>query len=130
MRIMKRAVRYIESRKKHPSQERLTIGNIYIVEEEKKIAYGTYVYRLKGVEGWFASDSFSKMESYVAISDKHPKKGDACECMRIFLEGGTLKLEKCEPERILEVEEMGNNIYRVNTWKKIYYVSVGYGGEY
>ena len=84
-------------------------------------------YELKGVEGHFNSlwfDEINHPKTYLAICDSIPKVGQCIECSRIEIVDAQLILTDWKTSTVVNVQDMGSNIYAVTTLNSIYIVQV------
>ncbi len=102
----------------------LVWGKDYEVVHERKRAFQTD-YILKGVTGTFNSCWFNEITStFMAISKSVPVVGKRCACARLELIDNQINLNECLTSQVKEVQNIGNNIYKVTTNNTVYVVQV------
>ena len=107
----------------------LIIGKEYEVVNERDRGWQTD-YSLKGIRGeynsaWFEEQPKPKERVYMAVAHIAPIPGVMCSCSKIEIVGGQPKLIPSTTSTVKKVENIGNNIYRVETQNSVYIVNVG-----
>lgn len=105
----------------------LTIGQMYEVIAQTDRGWQTD-YTLAGVEGSFNSSWFDVITApivYMALAQTRPVVGQEYKCFKIEIIGGKPKLISWTTSDVLDVLDLGNNIYQVTTRISIYIVLVG-----
>lgn len=106
---------------------KLVLGKEYEVIKEKDRGCQTD-YTLKGVDGEFNScwfDVISVPTTFMAVSHNVPTVGKRCECSKMEFVDGHLNFVGWSTSTVKDVQDMGNNIYRVETRNNVYIVMVG-----
>ena len=106
---------------------KLVLGQEYEVTGKKVSACQTD-YTLKGVDGEFNSswfDVISAPTTFMAVSHNVPTVGKRCECSKMEFVDGHLNFVGWSTSTVKDVQDMGNNIYRVETRNNVYIVMVG-----
>lgn len=104
----------------------LIVGKEYeVISEDDQGIQSNYT--LKGVDGYFNSCWFDKVDSkktFIAFSNKVPTVGERYKCNRLEFICGNPKLVSCVTSTVKAVLDIGNNIYRVSTANSVYIVQV------
>ena len=86
-------------------------------------------YTLKGISGSFTSAWFDEVDSssstFMAIAHCIPTVGKKCECAKLKFVNGKPTLVSWSTSPVKEIQDMGNNIYRVTTRNSVYIVQIG-----
>ena len=86
-------------------------------------------YTLKGVSGHFNSVWFDEVDVevpiFMALAHCVPTVGKRFNCNKIECMNAKPTLVGKNTSTVKEIEDMGNNIYRVTTYNSVYIVQVG-----
>ena len=85
-------------------------------------------YTLKGVVGHFNSCWFDEISTatYMALATSIPTVGRRCKCTKLEFVNGSPTFTCRRTSTVMEVVEMGNNIYRVTTRNSTYIIQVNH----
>lgn len=110
------------------SPDNLVVGKEYEVVSSRDRGWQTD-YTLKGVAGEFNSVWFDDVSSeeniYMVVASEVPVIGKRYSCHKIEVINGRIKLSGWSTSPVKEINQMGNNIYRVTTHNSVYIVNVG-----
>lgn len=84
-------------------------------------------YTLKGVEGEFNSVWFSTSpipKTFIAVSHHIPVVGKSLHCYKVQSENLECHLISTHTTTVIEVQQLGNNLYRATTRNSVYYVQI------
>lgn len=110
------------------SPANLVVGKEYEVFSSRDRGWQTD-YTLKGVAGEFNSVWFDDVSSeenvYMAVASEVPVVGERYSCHKIEVINGRLEISRWSTSTVKEINQLGNNIYRVTTRNSLYIVNVG-----
>ncbi|MBQ9279686.1 MAG: hypothetical protein IJ215_01375 [Clostridia bacterium] len=123
---MNKMVKYNGGRSSHcvcTAPLELTVGQMYLVEEEAKYGYQT-ILKLKGIEGWFDANWFDAVNAFMAMSTFVPVVGTRLPCTRILSDGhGGICQIDCTTSTVKTVVKFGD-LYMVSTQNNLYIVQM------
>lgn len=108
----------------------LIVGKQYVVIEVLEQGMQTN-YILKGVQGYFNSSWFDKVNSsssehstFIAFSHTVPEVGKSCKCAKLKFVDDKPTFYWATTSTVKEVLNIGDNIYRVTTHNNVYIIQV------